>query len=81
MTGDKVAATFESENRKVHWAKILVSIVYVATAAAMTISVYFIAKNSDQNSFEITYDGYTQDIMGLVVWELRYNFALMEQLR
>lgn len=27
------------------------------------------------------YDGLVRDIQALVVWEVKYNFALMEQLR
>lgn len=27
------------------------------------------------------YDGFVKDIKALVKWEVRYNFALMEQLR
>jgi hypothetical protein len=29
----------------------------------------------------LQYEGYVKDIMALVIWEVRYNFALMEQLR
>lgn len=68
------------EERNVRRARILVGIAFVTCAAAITCAVYFFTKQSDQYAFENEYEGYVKDIKALVRWEVRYNFALMEQL-
>ena len=70
----------KKEEKAVRRSRTLVGIAVALCAVAVTVAVFFISKASDQNSFEIEYEGIVKDVKTLVRWEVRYNFALMEQL-
>ena len=71
----------KEEERNVKRSKIIVIIVFLLVSCSVTFAVYKFAQQIDQQRFEVEYEGYTKDIQALVKWEVRYNFALMEQLR
>lgn len=70
----------KKEEKAVRRSRALVGTAVALCAIAVTVAVFIISKASDQNSFEIEYEGIVKDIKALVRWEVRYNFALMEQL-
>ena len=69
------------EDANVKKSKISVIIVFLICASTVTYLVYRFAKQIDEQRFQVEYEGYIKDIQALVKWEVRYNFALMEQLR
>ena len=70
----------KKEEKAVRRSRALVGTAVALCAIAVTVAVFIISKASDQNSFEIEYEGIVKDVKTLVRWEVRYNFALMEQL-
>ncbi|CAB9524999.1 Receptor-type guanylate cyclase gcy [Seminavis robusta] len=70
----------KNEERAVKRSRCLVGTGIAICALAISIAVYLIAKRSDQSSFELEYEGIIKDVQTLVRWEVRYNFALVEQL-
>ena len=71
----------KEEERNVKRSKIIVIIAFLLVSCSVTFAVYKFAQQIDQQRFEVEYEGYIKDIQALVKWEVRYNFALMEQLR
>ena len=71
----------KNEEANVKRSKIIVTVVFLLVACSVTFAVYKFAQQIDQQRFEVEYEGYIKDIQALVKWEVRYNFALMEQLR
>lgn len=71
----------KDEELAVRKSRLMVGVAVTFCSIAVTVAVYFLTKRSDQTSFELEYEGLVKDIKALVRWEVRYNFALMEQLR
>ena len=70
----------KKEEELVFFIRVLILVVIICSAVAVTIAVYFFATSADNTTFELEYHGYVNDIHSLVLWEVRYNMALVQQL-
>lgn len=68
------------EDKIVTIVRALVLIAIVGSAVAVSVAVWFFATGNEKATYELEYEGYVKDIESLVVWEVKYNMALVQQL-
>ncbi|KAG7352211.1 adenylate/guanylate cyclase [Nitzschia inconspicua] len=68
------------EERNVCMIRFITIAAVIISAISVSSLVYFFATGSDTRNFEIEYNLLVQNIHTLVVWEVKYNFALVQQL-
>ncbi|KAG7366318.1 adenylate/guanylate cyclase [Nitzschia inconspicua] len=80
--GDKEALIeiARKEERNVCMIRFITITAVIICAISVSSLVYFFATGSDTRNFEIEYNLLVQNIHSLVVWEVKYNFALVQQL-
>jgi hypothetical protein len=67
------------EDRIVKIVRVLVVGAIICSTVAVSLVVWFFATNSEVATYELEFSGYVNDIESLVVWEVRYNMALLQQ--
>mmetsp|Transcript_20032 Transcript_20032/g.35262 ORF Transcript_20032/g.35262 Transcript_20032/m.35262 type:complete len:1107 (-) Transcript_20032:235-3555(-) len=80
MEKEMQSSIAKKEERIVFFVRVLILVAIVCSAMTVTIAVYFFASAADTASFEAEYFEFARDVETLVVWEVKYNMALVQQL-
>jgi len=68
-------ARMSSEEKLVNRARIFTAVSIVVSAIAVSTAVYFFSTQSDYKSFEIGYEGHSNNMLAMFKWEVQYNFG------
>lgn len=68
------------EEQTIAIVRVLVILAIICSAVAVSVAVWFFATGNETATFELEYKGYVKTIQTLVVWEVKYNMALLQQL-
>ncbi|KAG7352535.1 adenylate/guanylate cyclase [Nitzschia inconspicua] len=77
---DALIEIARKEERNVRMIRLITIAAVFICATSVSLLVYYFATGADFQEFEIEYNLLVREIHNLVVWEVQYNYALVQQL-